>query len=286
MSVANLFIDKHKRPTKDQGIMDIGKNCFFCSQLDFLPFICEFCKQTFCSSHRTVEKHQCPFKDKFYNQAPNITTTTTTTTIAATPSSNTVSSKTLFPDRAADRRLIDERLNSPKPTTIKETVLKAGAGNKDGVNALGKLQVFLNIQKKNSSTKSISKLFGKSKSSSTIVEMGKLKKEAIGHAKVTASDRIYIWCVYVKESSNMGINDIEQNRKALYVSKNWVIGKSLDSIADCLKISNQNNSTTKEDEKLRIFKLDDSGKPNLIQNSQKSSILKNGDTIYLVRGVV
>lgn len=286
-SVANLFIDKTQSPPKeDQGIMDIGKNCSYCNQLDFLPFTCEFCKNTYCSNHRTLEQHNCPHKDKFYNQAPKQD--------GSLSSKSTISSKSLFPDRDADRKLIDARLKSPEPTTIKETQFRVG--DVAGTNAFKKFQKFLNIQrdKKSSSGKggSISRLFGKKSSStstgtstSKFADMAKLKKYAPGDAKVTLSDRIYIWCIYVKDP-NVEM-DVEQDKKPVFISKNWVIGKSLDSIAEKLRISNINNLTTKAEEKLNIFKVDEAkNEPKLVKTSDKSSILRNGDIIYLVRGVI
>ncbi|KAI5954735.1 hypothetical protein KGF57_003758 [Candida theae] len=311
-SVANLFIDKTQAPPKeDQGIMDIGKNCSYCNQLDFLPFTCEFCKKTYCSNHRTLEQHHCPHKDKFYNQAPPVHADRSGGALSSTSTSTTISSKSLFPDRAADRKLIDEKLKkSPEPTTIKETQFRVG--DVAGTNAFKKFQKFLSIQKdkKSSSSSSssgggggggasgsISRLFGKKSSSGTttttgnnapaskFADMAKLKKNAQGDAKISASDRIYLWCVYVKDP-NAAMN-IEQDRKPVYVSKNWVVGKSLDSIAEKLRISNINNSTTIADEKLNIFKIDEAtNEPRLVKTSDKSSFLKNGDTVYLVRGVI
>ncbi|GJJ69901.1 hypothetical protein EMPS_02250 [Entomortierella parvispora] len=40
----------------------IGKHCSdsTCSQLDFLPFTCQYCKQTFCQDHWRLEGHACP----------------------------------------------------------------------------------------------------------------------------------------------------------------------------------------------------------------------------------
>ena len=39
--------------------------CFYCRQLDFLPFNCKYCNEEFCLNHRTVESHDCEaFKAK------------------------------------------------------------------------------------------------------------------------------------------------------------------------------------------------------------------------------
>ncbi|KAF9430414.1 zinc finger, AN1-type domain [Podila epigama] len=44
----------------------IGKHCSdaTCSQLDFLPFTCPYCKQIFCQDHWRLEGHVCPKKDE------------------------------------------------------------------------------------------------------------------------------------------------------------------------------------------------------------------------------
>ncbi|KAF9349505.1 hypothetical protein BGX26_012201 [Mortierella sp. AD094] len=48
----------------------IGKHCSdsTCSQLDFLPFNCQYCKQTFCQDHWRLENHNCPNKDAVTQQ--------------------------------------------------------------------------------------------------------------------------------------------------------------------------------------------------------------------------
>ncbi len=40
---------------------DIGKQCNRkdCSQLDFLPLTCEYCRQVFCKDHISIDGHQC-----------------------------------------------------------------------------------------------------------------------------------------------------------------------------------------------------------------------------------
>ena len=276
-SVANLFIDKEQRPSKDQGILDVGKNCSLCNQLDLLPITCEYCKKTFCSQHSSLEKHHCPYIKQFYNLPPPPSRDNT-----ASPTSS-VSSKTLFPDRAADRKLLDERLKSPPPPrTIKETQFRVG--DVAGTSAFKKLQKFLN-KKETSSSNKISSFFGsKDKSSSNkFADLAKLKKEAKGDAKIAAADRIYLWCTYIGDSAA----EVENTtRRGVFVSKNWSVGRSLDSIADTLRIRNINNSTTKIEEKLHIFQKETTEEPKLVKTTQKATLFKNGDTIYLVRGVL
>ncbi|KAK3818685.1 MAG: hypothetical protein J3Q66DRAFT_338257 [Benniella sp.] len=42
----------------------VGKHCSDsnCSQLDFLPYSCQYCKQTYCQDHWKLENHKCPNK--------------------------------------------------------------------------------------------------------------------------------------------------------------------------------------------------------------------------------
>ncbi|KAF9574044.1 zinc finger, AN1-type domain [Mortierella alpina] len=48
----------------------IGKHCSdsTCSQLDFLPFSCQYCKQIFCQDHWRLEGHVCPKRDEATQQ--------------------------------------------------------------------------------------------------------------------------------------------------------------------------------------------------------------------------
>ena len=45
-----------------------GSHCALpdCKQLDFLPFVCEFCKKTYCKVHRT---HGCKQESEAENKA-------------------------------------------------------------------------------------------------------------------------------------------------------------------------------------------------------------------------
>lgn len=287
-SVSNLFIDKAQQPNQDNhGVMDLGKNCQYCNQLDFLPFVCEFCNKTFCSNHRTIEQHNCKNKDKFFNQHNS------SSSLRSPSPTSGVSSKSLFPDRQADKKKLEASLNNSqiKPTTIKETQFRVG--DVAGTNAFKKFQKFLSLQKNKKKTKSgessaIGKFFGKS-SSNKYVDIANLKKNAKGDNKIKLEDKIFIWCVYIKNPDDDSIN-IEKDKKPVFINKNWVVGRSLDSIADVLHIQNNNNVTSNSLEKLNIFKLEqtvkEDGEPKLITTSLKSSVFKTGDTIYLVRGAI
>lgn len=284
---SNLFIDKSKKPKDDHGIIDIGKNCSKCHQLDYLPFTCEFCKKTYCSNHRTLDQHDCVGKAKFNNQ--HIAT--------ETYEPNLPLAQSLFPDRNAAKVKLDNEIKNSKPklTNILQTQFRVG--DFATPNAFSKFNKFLKIQH-NKSAKSMSKIFGiklfsssSSSSSSTknkIVELSLLKKLAKGDSKIQPSDRIYIWTLYIKATSDddFGKINVENDRIPIFISKNWPVGRALDSIADLLKVGNYNNSTNDSTERLNVFKTIDD-QPKLIETNERcSKAFTNNDIIYLVKGSI
>ena len=60
---------------RDAQLLGIGKQCSHvsCLLVDFLPFKCHYCQQSFCQDHFKVEAHQCSQYDetKHNRVAPN-----------------------------------------------------------------------------------------------------------------------------------------------------------------------------------------------------------------------
>ncbi|KAF9267411.1 hypothetical protein L218DRAFT_855568 [Marasmius fiardii PR-910] len=52
-------------PERDQQLLAIGKQCSYssCNLVDFLPFKCQHCQESFCQEHFKVEAHTCPSYD-------------------------------------------------------------------------------------------------------------------------------------------------------------------------------------------------------------------------------
>ena len=36
-----------------------SNKCAYCNQIDFLPYVCNYCRKSFCSKHRLPERHNC-----------------------------------------------------------------------------------------------------------------------------------------------------------------------------------------------------------------------------------
>lgn len=250
------------------GIMDIGEHCAYCRQLDFLPFACDGCKKVFCASHRTQLQHHCPVVlDKLPSPPASSSLVRTAGLVSA-----------LFPDRSHDRAKLEKSLSAPKqPTTIKETQFRVGDVAATTNNAFSKLRVLFGAQKAKK---------GKVSGRSRTAEILQLRKAAVGDAKIKPPDRVHVWCLYVDAHGDMEAMkkiDVEKQRQAVFVSKQWPVGRAIDALAERLRVKNVNNSTSDGLQRLAMFAMEQE-EPRLVAASERCSRFHDGDTVYLVRG--
>lgn len=260
MSISKLLMST-TAPPGETGILNLGKNCHQCHRLDFLPFQCSFCKETFCSDHRTPDIHDCPKNRQF----------TVPRQASASPSQGPTAAS-LFPDRAKHQQQLD--------SLFKEPVSEA-AGLKGS--PLVKLTKFLHLQR----LKRKDKLFWKKSKPSVTADLVAMKKTAKGPASVAIADRVYVWVLFLDRSdSELDQINVEKDRKAVWVLKQWPVGRALDSVADTLKIANNNNTTSTELQRLNLFKVE-ADTPQLLQTSSRvAQLVPNGATLYLVKGAM
>ncbi|GEQ68752.1 hypothetical protein JCM33374_g2420 [Metschnikowia sp. JCM 33374] len=274
----NLFMSKIERSHDDQGIMNLGKNCSFCHRLDFLPFYCEFCKGTYCSAHRTLEVHECVGRPQ--RKTANLGPSGQESGQVQTKNHGGPTAASLFPDRAKHQKRLDASLE------------KASATVKPHKNTtpLMKLTKFLHLQRlKREASKKSSFLFGKSGSrpSSPSVEVALIKKAAKGPASVNASDRVYVWVLFVnRNEEELGEISVEKERRPIWVSKGWSVGRALDSIAETMNIINHNNSTQQSQDRLNLFKVDKDVPVALVSSTKVGAAIPNGATLYLIKGAM
>lgn len=266
----NLFVKGIEHP--DQGVMNIGQTCHKCQQVDFLPFYCEYCKETFCSSHRTPVLHLCtriPREKKPGSQK-----------------TSGPSAASLFPNREQDKLKLEQSLKSPKASG---NIL--GHNNGRG-NVMAKFAKFLSLQSTKRNAKKTSFFSTKARVPSRSVELANIRRAAKGDSKVSQEDRIYIYAIYINSPSNGDKSediefsklDVHEKRVPLWISKKWPVGRALDSIAERMGIQNTNNSSSDSAEKLYIFKSKDD-KPLLMESSARCvAEVPQGETLYLVRG--
>ncbi|AAS53412.1 AFR041Cp [Eremothecium gossypii ATCC 10895] len=249
-------------PERETGMLDVGKHCQYCRQIDFLPFHCTLCNSDFCSVHRTQEAHHCKAL-----LAPG----------AATPASRSRSSsqakgerevyfKALLPDKAAVRVKQETSEKPAQGTSIKDRLVQ-----RNSTNALDKLKRF--FAKYSSKRKNMNL-----SASNKVIQVAKIKRTAKGDDKIPHPNRVYIWCYYIDES-NPKEHDI-------FINRQWPLGRVLDYLSHHMDVKNVNLSAhAGSGEKLYLYKrvkenewkmLDPSGRVN--------GNIEEGDALYLIRG--
>lgn len=240
---------------------DTGERCALkdCKQLDFLPFKCDHCNLTFCKNHFNGESHGC---SKSLSDVIS----------SKEPSSNFVCSKEDCKETSHVEMLcykckihfcLKHRYHGCFETNDDETLKK-----------LKKWQIPKRqfAQAKAIVDQEVSDSLKKSKNTAMAnkvckkrlpvdfnccnnlklfrfyqVQLMRVKSVAVGPKNVPVNERCY-FLVYPPITVSNKVSNVP---KGIYMNKHWTIGKIIDSMADILKIPNNNNTTTGN--KLRLF---------------------------------
>lgn len=299
-----------------KGILEIGKNCHYCHHVDFLPFNCEKCGYEFCSSHRF--QHECEKEVKQLIDEQKQQQLKHKDLKNTGKSQNVSEVSRLFQEAKQPKSYELDKLRREKYGQINnEKFVRL----KDGkIDTLGNLKKFISSQLqllKNSlslgatnSGRTISKK-PTDKQTSRIVEISKIRndKELKGDSNIQNADRIYVWA-YVVPNDKTSMNDVgslsgkvptkQVEKKAVFISKNWPVGKATDSLAAVFKVKNENSKTTDFKHKLNLFKSVEILNNNsdlepvfefngdtaqyLRPSSRVVKEIQSGDTLHLIRG--
>lgn len=145
--------------------------------------------------------------------------------------------------------------------------------------ALGKLKAWGIAQKEKAV--SAGRTLPKPKPSTTsarIIAVNQLKKTAKGDEKIPIEKRVYL---YVEAEA--ATTTAKYPKGAFFYSKDWAIGRLLDSAAKSLQVENINNQGTDERSKLRVFHVE--GGRLLEFNEKIGTPLVSGNSVVLLRGV-
>ena len=105
-----------------------------------------------------------------------------------------------------------------------------------------------------------------------------LKKTAKGDAKIAVEKRVY---VHVEASSDTVTSKIPSG--AFFYSSEFSVGRVLDLAAKSLQVSNVNNRSESEEDKLRVFHVE--GGRLLPFGEKLGQSVQTGNTLVLLRGV-
>ena len=277
----------------------VGKHCQleYCSQLDFLPFVCQSCNKTFCLDHRTEDSHKCSQKGAWARRrreaelakasiggnrtlhyrvrekpcdSPKCTTTVGT---ARTPG---VHCETCRRDYCHTHRLKEDHdcknlvPIGARPARQQTDVVEKGKG------ALAKLKAWGQSKKEE-----MNRVMPKPKPTSAaqqMVALNNLKKTAKGDAKLAPEKRVYLHVEAEAETTKA-----KEPKGQFFYSRDWAVGRVLDAAARSLQVQNLNNKAESEDQRLRIFHIE--GGRLLDFHEKVGDTLKSGNTIVLLRGV-
>lgn len=262
----------------EKDVEAVGAQCHLtsCHQLDFLPFRCESCKQTFCLEHRTEHAHQCP-KAGAWAAARRERIPSTKPTPATAQQCSYMTCKTLINTltsvgvTCADCRrqyCLKHRLSEDHD--CQPAVSKPAAQTEKARSAFNRLRMW-------SKEKAAIKSSTSSRAAQTVA-LNKLKHAAKGDDKVPVERRIYLHVEAEAASTSSKLPSAE-----VFYSKEWSIGRVLDASAKQLQIANTNNIVEGEADRLRIFHVEGG---RLLDYAEKLGVVcVSGNTLVLLRGM-
>lgn len=279
----------------NQGDVEaIGAHCQmeYCHVLDLLPFKCLSCKKMYCLDHRTETAHKCPHEGAAAKARTGINSNITLKekpsiynhdkqcrapackTLIDTPASPSVECRECRRHFCLAHRFQDQHACAGPPVV-------APTPREKGIAALDRFKAW-GLKKKESlpstSNISIRPKTNKTPAKPGIAQINTLKTTAKGDAKIPADKRVYL---YVEASADTTTAKFPTGK--FYYGKDWSIGRVLDAAAKALQVQNVNNRVEGEQEKLRVFHVEQG---RLLEYSEKvGEVLITGNTIVLLRGV-
>jgi predicted nucleic acid binding AN1-type Zn finger protein len=275
----------------------VGKHCEYdyCNQLDFLPFLCQSCRKTFCLDHRTETSHKCAKAGAWAERKrvaqlsqPSIGAGKTlrdrvSEKPCATPACKTVVGTSLTPgvhcqtcnrDYCLKHRLQEDHdCKNLVPIGARPAQFDVGQKTKS---ALDRFKAWTS-NKKEQAGRALPKPKPTS-AAARVVAVNNLKKTAKGDAKVPPEKRVYLYVEAEAETAKAKFPKGE-----FFYSQDWVVGRVLDAAAKNLVVQNMNNQSSDERDKLRVFHVE--GGRLLEFNEKVGAAVQSGNTLVLLRGV-
>lgn len=281
----------------------IGANCeyAYCNQLDFLPFRCQSCNKTFCLDHRTEDGHACTNPGAWAarrrqaelakhsaGEGKRMRDLVAQKKPCADDACKTVIGTSLVPgvhcagcnrDYCLKHRLREDHdcANKPPIGARAATAHQAAAVAEGARSALERFRLWGQAKREQAARQLSSSSAGKPKVAQMLA-VNTLKKTAKGDAKIAPEKRVYL---YVEAEATTAKAKIPKGE--FFYSRDWVVGKMLDTAARSLQVQNINNQSTSEEDRLRVFHVE--GGRLLEFNEKLGEALQSGNTVVLLRGV-
>ncbi|KAG5333244.1 ZFAN1 protein, partial [Acromyrmex charruanus] len=217
---------------------ETGKHCSVkdCKLLDFLPLVCEHCQITFCKEHFNMESHECLKTENsksVVEQSANFLCSKESCKNASPVEMPCIKCKKHFCVTHRHHGCL-ELSETEKTQKLKKWQIPK--------KQFAEAKAIVDQQIADSLKKS------KNVALANKVQLMRVKCSAIGPKNVPTSERSYFLVHLPLTVKNKHIG----TSKGAFVNTNWTIGKCIDSIADTLKVPNNNNTTTTN--KLKLFR--------------------------------
>lgn len=247
--------------TNSDGLLQVGEHCSLCSQLDFLPFVCDGCGKTFCEAHRKPAGHACvpTGKDK-----KTVVTTTTpqvarkqasavtasagrrrggTGTAAAAPSQTAAQAKTQATAQSKAKAQSQAQAKATSNNAALEKLKNLWSGSKSSTTTTstnstssgsGSGGVFAGWKKPSLASKA------STARADHLKAIAEIKRTAKGDPKVPLMQRRYLYV----QTTGTSTTTAAVKKAPLYFKKDTVTGKVLDKAADALNLNLKTANTT------------------------------------------
>ncbi|XP_032686590.1 AN1-type zinc finger protein 1-like [Odontomachus brunneus] len=209
---------------------ETGKHCSMrnCQLLDFLPFICGHCQATFCKEHLHTISHDCL---KIKSPEPNLEKLLSF--ICSKESCKEVSPIQMPCVKCKQHFCLAHRYHGCLELSEmgKTQKLKKWQIPKK---QFAEAKVLVDQQITDSLKKS------KNTAIANKIQLMRVKGSAIGPKNIPMSERCYFFVhlPLIVKNKHIGTS------KGVFVNSQWTVGKCIDSIADTLKVPNNNAATT------------------------------------------
>eukprot|EP01138_Halocafeteria_seosinensis_P012342 gb/GECG01012611.1/.p1 GENE.gb/GECG01012611.1/~~gb/GECG01012611.1/.p1 ORF type:complete len:286 (+),score=41.52 gb/GECG01012611.1/:1-858(+) len=281
---------------------DVGKQCALesCTQHDFMPIQCEYCKQFFCENHYTLDGHQCasvPEFDLSQREKDEINARVFQRAMDAIQRSREESEK-LDSSVASTPSEFQRGTRAPQGRKRASEMLRAarereakkfGSSVADTTGSAIANASSKEVSERQSNEKPMSEAAKKRKQKVAVM---KIKTKAYAPKHIAESDRVYFG---LKLDESTGFNsanstpgyDPKLQQVNICLSRAWQIGKAIDYVSEKTGVENVNNSTTDKSRLLSLVKWESGAvlevNPTIRELLDKNEIFE-GDTLCLKRG--
>lgn len=242
----------------------IGQHCAVdhCNQIDFLPFKCDGCSAIFCLEHRSTEAHGCPVVEMKQESSTTVKSEVTVYHCSKLD----CKSKEPVPvicqfctlQFCLSHRHAQDHDCAKMPRTEKPVPMAKTAEMVKEIQARQQANPRKNKPKSEKARKMAAK-----------VALMKMKIHAEGDSGIPERERVYL-DVHLPSQSSV-------QSKPFFFSSLSSIGRIVDSLADSLKLENQNDK--RGSEKLKLFHSD-TGRALAMDTKLKHAMESETDPLY------